>query len=62
MNNETCANSSSEGGPKCHSKTEAAHIYCEPCRLATGGYQRYSAPRPKPGIATIHKLLGANAK
>ena len=40
-----CANQSSEkGGPKCPNKATTGHIFCDPCRLQTGGYQRYNPP------------------
>lgn len=42
----TCANSSREKhGPKCKRDAVKGHIYCDPCRLAVGGYNRYNSPR-----------------
>ena len=40
---EICANrASKEVACGCHATP--GHIYCKPCRLATGGYDRYSPP------------------
>jgi hypothetical protein len=44
---EHCANSSNEkGGQKCSAKAVKGHIFCDPCRIATGGYQRHN-PQPR---------------
>lgn len=42
---EYCENSSSEqNGPKCKNRAVQGHIYCDPCRIACGGYLRYNPP------------------
>lgn len=41
-----CANQSNEpGGQKCSNDFVPGHIYCDPCRVANGGYNRYTRPR-----------------
>ena len=42
---EMCANSSKEH--RCANRAELGHIFCKPCRLALGGYDRYNRPAPK---------------
>jgi hypothetical protein len=37
-----CANSNKEH--RCGRDARIGHIYCNPCRLAHGGYNRYSRP------------------
>jgi hypothetical protein len=42
---EYCENSSQEqGGLKCKARAVHGHIYCKPCRLANGGFDRYNTP------------------
>lgn len=42
----TCANQSpNAGGTKCSRDHEGGSIYCKPCRVACGGYDRYNPPR-----------------
>jgi hypothetical protein len=49
----TCANSSREkGGSKCKNAAVEGHIYCDPCRLALGGYHRYNRPAKRIHIHT----------
>lgn len=42
-----CANNGDQPEWKCRSNAVPGHIYCKPCRLATGGYDRYNPPRRK---------------
>jgi hypothetical protein len=42
---EHCANSNKSN--RCHHEAQLGHIYCKPCRLATGGYDRYNPAAPK---------------
>jgi len=39
----TCANQNKE--TKCGRNATPGHIYCNSCRLQTGGYSRYTPPR-----------------
>lgn len=41
----SCANQSREaGGTKCPNHNVPGHIYCTPCYVANGGYDRYNRP------------------
>jgi hypothetical protein len=40
---EPCANHSAKNR-ECERPATPGHIYCKPCRLATGGYDRYNPP------------------
>jgi hypothetical protein len=43
-----CANQSAEGGgERCKQDRTPGHIYCDPCRIANGGYSRYTPKRHK---------------
>lgn len=44
---EICANR--KKNTACDRRATPGHIYCKPCRLATGGYDRYNPPAAKPG-------------
>jgi hypothetical protein len=40
---EPCANHSAKNR-ECDRQATPGHIYCTPCRVATGGYNRYTSP------------------
>lgn len=40
----TCANQNKDA--KCPRDAVKGHCLCKPCRLATGGYDRHTAPAP----------------
>jgi hypothetical protein len=40
--NELCANRGEQ--VQCKNYAVKGHIYCDPCRLQTGGYNRYNPP------------------
>jgi hypothetical protein len=44
----TCANRASKD-VTCERQATPGHIYCKPCRLNTGGYDRYNRPPAEPG-------------
>lgn len=37
-----CANRDNSKAAKCERQASPGHVYCNPCRLATGGYDRYT--------------------
>jgi hypothetical protein len=37
---DVCAHS--DGEPKCPRRAVVGHIFCEPCRIESGGYIRYT--------------------
>ena len=43
-----CANHTAKNR-ECARGATPGHIYCNPCRLTTGGYDRYNAPPAKSG-------------
>lgn len=43
-----CANSNKE--QSCQRIATPGHIYCNPCRVANGGYNRYNPPRAQAQI------------
>ncbi len=48
-----CANQSREpGGLKCKNRAVPGHIYCDPCRIALGGYNRYNRRAQKQTLQT----------
>jgi hypothetical protein len=55
-----CANNN-EKQPLCRAAPTPGHIYCDPCRIACGGYDRYNPPWPqghnhKPGVTSANTI------
>lgn len=39
-----CENQGKTANTRCDNQAVPGHIYCDPCRLTSGGYARYTSP------------------
>jgi hypothetical protein len=51
-NRGTCCNQNKE--TKCGRDKVPGHIYCNSCRVATGGFNRYNPPRQSQTHGDLH--------